>query len=83
MTVAVAGPYVDPQARHRRERGREDYGGEFGSARNGAMSTSTWENEVEVMNMERYCKEHADLRPHLSAHSLYDICTLRQQNGVY
>ena len=83
MTVAVTGPYVDPQAWHRRDRGREDYGGEFGSASNGATSTSTWGNKAEAMNMESYYREQVNLRPHLSAHSLYDICTPRQQNGVY
>ena len=42
LTVAVAGPYVYPQARHCRERSGEDYGGEFSGARNGAMSTDSW-----------------------------------------
>ena len=53
LTVAVAGPYVDPQARHCREGGREDYGGEFGGAKNWRHVNKDVGNNVEVMDMGR------------------------------
>ena len=48
LTVAVAGPYVYPQARHCRKGSREGYGGEFSSSRNAAHVNKHVGNKVKV-----------------------------------